>query len=99
MDSSGRSYSHIFGTNTSYTERLVVTQQIKGPCWLKIRLPSRHAITSGGPRIFDRNILSLDVGSSVSWCKVECSVESPDQVVVAKEQAPPPPLVGSSSLR
>jgi DNA polymerase alpha subunit A len=40
MDSSGRSYSHVFGTNTSSIERLVLSQQIKGPCWLSISQPA-----------------------------------------------------------
>ena len=32
--------------------------------------------------------------ASVSWCKFECVIASPDKVKVMAEQPPPPPLVG-----
>ncbi|TIB11245.1 hypothetical protein E3P89_02421 [Wallemia ichthyophaga] len=33
---SGKTFSHIFGTNTSPFELFVVKRQIMGPCWLKL---------------------------------------------------------------
>ena len=37
---------------------------------------------------------SVGPSASVSWCKFECVIASPDNVKVMTEQAPPPPLVG-----
>ncbi|ORX36128.1 hypothetical protein BD324DRAFT_642777 [Kockovaella imperatae] len=36
MDTSGSTFSHVFGTNTSAFELFVVKRKIMGPCWLKI---------------------------------------------------------------
>ena len=33
---SGRTFSHVFGTNTSALEMLLIKRKIMGPCWLKI---------------------------------------------------------------
>lgn len=37
MDSSGATFSHIFGTNTTPFELFVVNQKIMGPSWLEIK--------------------------------------------------------------
>ncbi len=37
LDSSGATFSRIFGTNTSAFEMLVVKRKIMGPCWLEIQ--------------------------------------------------------------
>ena len=37
---------------------------------------------------------SVGPSASVSWCKFECVIASPDNVKVMTEQAPTPPLVG-----
>ncbi|ORY24867.1 hypothetical protein BCR39DRAFT_312260 [Naematelia encephala] len=37
MDSSGPTFSHVFGTNTTPFELLVVKRKIMGPCWLEIK--------------------------------------------------------------
>lgn len=38
-DLSGKTFSRIFGTNTSFLELLLLDQKIKGPCWLDIKIP------------------------------------------------------------
>lgn len=37
MDLTGRTFSHVFGTNTSQFELFVVKRRIIGPCWLEIK--------------------------------------------------------------
>lgn len=36
-DRSGRTFSHIFGTNISPLERFLMKRDLMGPCWLRIR--------------------------------------------------------------
>ncbi|XP_022162761.1 DNA polymerase alpha catalytic subunit [Myzus persicae] len=38
-DLSGKTFSRVFGTNTSFLELLLLDQKIKGPCWLDIKIP------------------------------------------------------------
>ncbi|XP_065059619.1 DNA polymerase alpha catalytic subunit-like [Rhopilema esculentum] len=38
-DKSGSTFSHIFGTNTSSLEHLVIGRKLKGPSWLDIKYP------------------------------------------------------------
>lgn len=37
IDCSGPTFSHVFGTNTSAFELLVLKRKIMGPCWLEIK--------------------------------------------------------------
>jgi DNA polymerase alpha subunit A len=37
MDTKGPTFSHVFGTNTSAFELLVVKRKIMGPCWLEMQ--------------------------------------------------------------
>lgn len=37
LDTSGSTFSHVFGTNTSPFELLVVKRKIMGPCWLQVK--------------------------------------------------------------
>ena len=37
MDASGPTFSHVFGTNTSAFELLVLKRKIMGPCWLDVK--------------------------------------------------------------
>ena len=37
MNTSGSTFKHVFGTNTSAFELLVVKRRIMGPCWLSIK--------------------------------------------------------------
>ena len=37
MDSSGGTFSHVFGTNTALFEQFVLEKNIMGPCWLNIK--------------------------------------------------------------
>lgn len=37
LDCSGRTFSRIFGTNTSAFELFVLKRKIMGPCWLEIK--------------------------------------------------------------
>ncbi|KAI1854600.1 hypothetical protein JX265_007530 [Neoarthrinium moseri] len=36
-ETTGETFSHIFGTNTALFEQFVLWKDIKGPCWLKIK--------------------------------------------------------------
>ncbi|VDP72142.1 unnamed protein product [Schistosoma mattheei] len=36
-DLQGKTFSHVFGTNTSFLENLVLDLQLRGPCWLEIK--------------------------------------------------------------
>ncbi|VDQ04954.1 unnamed protein product [Trichobilharzia regenti] len=36
-DLHGRTFSHVFGTNTSFLENLILELQLRGPCWLEIK--------------------------------------------------------------
>ncbi|GAB6021174.1 DNA polymerase alpha catalytic subunit [Chamberlinius hualienensis] len=72
-DLTGETFSHIFGSNTSSLEQLLLDQKIKGPCWLEIKSP----ISSGPP---------------ISWCKVEFSVDKPENIVPIKSEMKIPPV-------
>ena len=37
VDTTGETFSHVFGTNTSIFEQFVLWKNIMGPCWLKIQ--------------------------------------------------------------
>jgi hypothetical protein len=37
LDTSGATFSHVFGTNTTPFELLVVKRKIMGPCWLEVK--------------------------------------------------------------
>ncbi|XP_074785797.1 DNA polymerase alpha catalytic subunit isoform X1 [Athene noctua] len=39
QDLKGQTFSHVFGTNTSSLELLLMSRKIKGPCWLEIKNP------------------------------------------------------------
>jgi len=43
VETSGNTFSHILGTNTSAFETLVLKRKIMGPCWLEIK----DAVVSG----------------------------------------------------
>ncbi|XP_028289961.1 DNA polymerase alpha catalytic subunit isoform X2 [Gouania willdenowi] len=38
-DLKGATFSHVFGTNTSSLEHLLLSRNIKGPCWLDVKTP------------------------------------------------------------
>ncbi|WVQ68773.1 uncharacterized protein L199_006982 [Kwoniella botswanensis] len=40
MGTTGQTFSHVFGTNTTPFELLVLKRKIMGPCWLKIQNPT-----------------------------------------------------------
>lgn len=42
-NASGPTFSHIFGTNTSPFELLVIKRKIMGPCWLEIKNASQSS--------------------------------------------------------
>ncbi|CAH8568397.1 unnamed protein product [Schistosoma turkestanicum] len=37
VDLQGKTFSHVFGTNTSFLENLILDLQLRGPCWLEIK--------------------------------------------------------------
>uniref|UniRef100_A0A3B3QW26 DNA polymerase n=1 Tax=Paramormyrops kingsleyae TaxID=1676925 RepID=A0A3B3QW26_9TELE len=38
-DLKGETFSHVFGTNTSSLEYLLLSRKIRGPCWLDVKTP------------------------------------------------------------
>lgn len=80
---SGRTFSHVFGTNTSALEMLLVKRKIMGPCWLKINPSS----ITGRSATWCRTELTV----------TDCKQINPLQVVDGKE-LPPPPLMTAMSL-
>jgi DNA polymerase alpha subunit A len=46
MDITGTTFSHVFGTNTALFEQFVVSKNIMGPCWIKIRGADFNAVTN-----------------------------------------------------
>lgn len=40
---SGKSFSHVFGTNTSALETFILEQNLMGPCWVEIKNPEFSA--------------------------------------------------------
>ncbi|KAI1891276.1 hypothetical protein AGOR_G00142110 [Albula goreensis] len=38
-DLKGATFSHVFGTNTSSLEHLLLSRRIRGPCWLDVKTP------------------------------------------------------------
>lgn len=43
LHASGPTFSHIFGTNTTPFELLVLKRKIMGPCWLEIKGASQSS--------------------------------------------------------
>ncbi|XP_048866083.1 LOW QUALITY PROTEIN: DNA polymerase alpha catalytic subunit [Brienomyrus brachyistius] len=46
-DLKGETFSHVFGTNTSSLEYLLLSRKIRGPCWLDVKTPqlSTHPVS------------------------------------------------------
>ncbi|KAI8907620.1 DNA polymerase family B-domain-containing protein [Powellomyces hirtus] len=83
---SGRTFSRVFGTNTSALEQFILKRKLMGPCWVEIK---------------NANLTN----KSVSWCKVEVTIDDPKLLNPFKEDdesAPkksPPLVVLSLSMR
>ena len=77
-ETTGQTFSKVFGTHTSGTENFILKRDLMGPCWIEVRAPCAH----GGA-----------TGSNFSWCKLEATVDSPKQIVKMSNQPKPPPLV------
>ncbi|KAF2665566.1 DNA polymerase alpha catalytic subunit [Microthyrium microscopicum] len=45
-DTTGETFSHVFGANTSMFEQFVLWKNIMGPCWLKIEGANFNAVTN-----------------------------------------------------
>jgi DNA polymerase alpha subunit A len=45
-DTTGETFSHVFGTNTSLFEQFVLWKNIMGPCWLNIEGADFNAVTN-----------------------------------------------------
>lgn len=100
-------FSHIFGTNTSFLEHLLLSRKIKGPCWLDIKTPRRknaaltwfgfifYSVINGTACLLPSERLS----QPVSWCKVEALALRPDLITVIKDLPPPPLTIMSISLK
>jgi DNA polymerase alpha subunit A len=65
LDLSGRTFSHVFGTNTSAFELFAIKRKIMGPCWLKV---------------LNGEVSEKPVKERFSWCKLELSVTNPKHV-------------------
>jgi DNA polymerase alpha subunit A len=48
MDLSGKTFSRVFGTNTSALEHFIIKRRMMGPCWLEIKslVPSDKKVSS-----------------------------------------------------
>lgn len=44
QDLKGETFSHVFGTNTSSLELLLLSRKIKGPSWLEIKNPRMNIL-------------------------------------------------------
>src|SRR6185312_15719237 len=44
MGTTGETFSHVFGTNTSLFEQFVLWKNVMGPCWLRIKDGDFNAI-------------------------------------------------------
>jgi DNA polymerase alpha subunit A len=97
---SGSTFSHIFGANTTPFELLVVKRKIMGPCWLEIK---EAALSTSSVR-HDMYCLGRAYPQA-SWCKVEFSVADPKNVNPMSESDPtapkdtPPLTIMSIALR
>lgn len=106
-DLKGATFSHIFGTNTSFLEHFLLSRKIKGPCWLDIKTPRKEGATSCKINNQLNSLLSTRLAVSVSelmtqpvsWCKVEALALRSDVVTVVKDLSPPPVIVMSISLK
>lgn len=100
MNSSGSTFSHVFGTNTSAFELLVVKRKIMGPCWLEIK---EAGLSAKSVRLYDGS--EAETNEQTTWCKIEFSVASPKLVNPVSESDPtapkevPPMTMMSLSLR
>ncbi|KAA3674009.1 DNA polymerase alpha subunit A [Paragonimus westermani] len=54
-DLQGKTFSHVFGTNTSFLENFILELQLRGPCWLEIRTAGPE------PRHNDKPAVILEV--------------------------------------
>jgi DNA polymerase alpha subunit A len=99
---SGATFSHIFGSNTSPFELLVVKRKIMGPCWLEIKdaALSTKSVSTTSPAF-----RGFSTDSQASWCKIEFSVSDPKNVNPMSESDPtapkdtPPLTIMSIALR
>ncbi len=82
-------------------EKLILHCKLRGPSWLHIKCPSKTTPFFLTP-LFATPLppcppyLATPAGIpqlNISWCKCEAIVADMDQVIVATEQEPPPPLV------
>ena len=80
---SGRTFSHVFGTNTSALEILLIKRKIMGPCWLRINPSS----INGKSASWCRTELIVTDPKQIS----------PLQPAEGKE-LPPPPFMTAMSL-
>jgi hypothetical protein len=88
-DTSGRTFTHIFGTQQSSLERLLLTCRIMGPCWLTIQnfkaAQPQHSWCrweAGVPTLFSTDAAGNEVIN-----------------IARAEQQPPPPKVCVMSLK
>ncbi|KAK4167675.1 putative DNA polymerase alpha catalytic subunit [Cladorrhinum sp. PSN259] len=79
MNTSGETFSHVFGTNTAQFEQFVLWKGIKGPCWLKIQ---------GGDGVDFHSL------KNASHCRLEVEVLKPELIgtLPGAENVDPPPL-------
>ncbi|CAN7937469.1 unnamed protein product, partial [Ixodes hexagonus] len=75
-DLTGRTFSAVFGTNTSSLEALLIGQKLMGPCWLELRNPLLTSVCF----LFLRTQLVLSKPSDIVVAKSE---PAPPLVVVA----------------
>lgn len=83
MNLSGRTFSHVFGTNTSALEMLLRKRKIMGPCWLRIRATS----ISGRGVSWCRTELTVTNSKEINFLQAS-----------EGRELPPPPFMTAMSL-
>ncbi|KAK4226078.1 putative DNA polymerase alpha catalytic subunit [Podospora fimiseda] len=79
MNTTGETFSHVFGTNTALFEQFVLWKGIKGPCWLKIK---------AGDGVDYHSL------KNASHCRLEVEILKPDLIgtLPGGDNVDPPPL-------
>ena len=101
MNSTGPTFSHVFGTNTTAFELLALKRKIMGSCWLEIKGASLSTKSVSQRICTDLHTL---IPPKTSWCKIEFSVADPKNVNPLSEESSstketPPLTIMSISLR
>ncbi|KAI1500471.1 DNA polymerase [Biscogniauxia marginata] len=65
-NTTGETFSHVFGTNTALFEQFVLWKNIMGPCWLKIKNPDFNSLKNSSHAKLEVLVSSPDTVSPLS---------------------------------